>query len=194
MTSGSRVLRLWFVCFVLALLSPSRAPASGGELFAQSFDAPSPAEVAATIRAGCERCAWGDVGREAAALRVSLDGRYVEHLILARGAAVADYHVTIGAVERGRHRLAIDLDPALSAREIGRTTVSRVDVTLLDRSREEFLAQSMAPVLHARPNTVGKFTDLFQRLLNTRANIQRGEHNQVGRDSGDNLFKLHPAP
>src|SRR5437899_2512447 len=31
---------------------------------------------------------------------------------------------------------------------------------MLARSDEAFLAQSMAPILHARPNTVGRFTDL----------------------------------
>src|SRR5204863_5619651 len=39
--------------------------------------------------------------------------------------------------------------------------IDRVDVALLTREKgDDFVAQSMAPILHARPNTVGKFTDV----------------------------------
>jgi hypothetical protein len=93
-------------------------------------------------------------------LRLLVDGRYSQHLALARGDAEADYHVMLGSVDPGRHELSIELDAALSAHDLGPTTVSRVDVSLVDRTSDEFTALSMAPILHARPNTVGRFTDL----------------------------------
>src|SRR5439155_18351899 len=61
----------------------------------------------------------------------------------------------------GRHRLAVDLDSRLTAVRAGPPNVTTVDVSIADDpSRDDFLAQSMAPILYARPNTVGLFTDL----------------------------------
>jgi hypothetical protein len=49
----------------------------------------------------------------------------------------------------------------LSAAGAGPATIDRVEIRMLVRSMGDvWLAQSMAPILHARPNTVGKFTDV----------------------------------
>src|SRR5204863_2438779 len=39
-------------------------------------------------------------------------------------------------------------------------TMAVDEVTVLVDGSDELVAQSMAPILHARPNTVGRFTDL----------------------------------
>src|SRR5213592_143282 len=71
-------------------------------VFETSFDVAAPGEVVALIHAGgCLRCSWGAAGREAAALRVSVDGRYSQHLMLARGADFVEYPVTLGALGPG---------------------------------------------------------------------------------------------
>ena len=130
-------------------------------LFERTFELAAPGEVVAIVHAGCSRCSWGAMGREAAALRLTVDDRYSQHLLLARGDAIADYPVTLGAFAPGRHRLAVDLDSRLTAVHAGPPNVTTVDVSIADDpSRDDFLAQSMAPLLYARPNTVGRFTDL----------------------------------
>ncbi len=145
---------------ILALVSWLFA-ASATDTFRQEFIVTAPSEAVATVRARCARCAWGESGREAAALRISVDGKYSQHVLLARGDAVSEYPVTLGAFAPGRHTLAIDRDPALSAKGAGPATIERVDITILSRDgSDDWIAQSMAPILHARPNTVGKFTDL----------------------------------
>jgi hypothetical protein len=145
---------------ILALVSWLFA-ASATDTFRQEFTVTAPSEVVATVRAGCDRCAWGERGREAAALRISVDGRYSQHLLLARGQAVGDYPVTLGAFAAGRHMLTIDRDQVLSAKGAGPATIDRVDVKVIAQAAsDESKAQSMAPILHARPDTVGKFTDL----------------------------------
>src|SRR5437867_1292851 len=83
----------------------------------------SPSEVAVTVRAGCTGCAWGDAGREAAALRLLVDGKYSQHVLLYRGEAPADYRVSLGTLAPGRHRLTIERDPSLSARGAGRVSI-----------------------------------------------------------------------
>ena len=134
--------------------------APGVDAYSQPFDAAAAGEAVAVVRAGCARCAWGETGREAAALTLSVDGKYSQHLLLARGETAADYPVTLGAVSAGRHTLTIERDVALSAKSAGPASIDVVNVTVVPPASEEFMAQSMAPILHARPNTVGKFTDL----------------------------------
>jgi hypothetical protein len=142
----------------LALAVASAAPVA--DAFERTFDVAEPGEVVAIVRAGCGRCAWGDPGREAAALRIIVDGKYSQHLLLARGETAADYRVTLGALPAGRHRLSVRRDPALSAKGAGPATIAVDTVTVMAGGGDEAVAQSMAPILHARPNTVGKFTDL----------------------------------
>src|SRR6188508_1127444 len=59
----------------------------------QTFTVPAAGEAVAVIHASCERCDWGVEGREAAAVRILVDGKYSQHLLLTRGAQDADYHV-----------------------------------------------------------------------------------------------------
>ena len=128
--------------------------------YAQPFEVATAGEAVAVVQAGCARCSWGEAGREAAALKLSIDGKYSQHLVLARGESVADYRVTLGAVAPGRHTLTIERDTSLSAKSAGPASIAAVTITVVPRTSEEFTAQSMAPILHARPNTVGAFTDL----------------------------------
>src|SRR5436190_4075022 len=142
---------------VTALIS--MAPAARDH-YGRGFVAAAAGEAIATVRAGCAGCAWGQTGREAAALRVFVDGRYSQHLLLSRGETVADYRITLGAVAPGRHRLTIDRDPTMSAVGAGSAAIDVPDVSILSRGSDDFSAQSMAPIPYARPNTVGRFTDL----------------------------------
>ena len=129
-------------------------------VFERTFELAAPSEVVATVHAGCSRCSWGAMGREAVALRLAVDSRYSQHVLLARGKGLADYAVTLGALDPGRHRLTVELDSTLSAAHAFPPTVTGVELRIVDRAEAAYLAQSMAPILHARPNTIGKFTDL----------------------------------
>jgi hypothetical protein len=141
----------------LAILAAAAAPAV--DHYEQTFELATGGEVVATVRAGCAGCAWGEPGREAAALRLSVDGAYSQHLLLARGEAAAEYRITLGTIAAGSHRLSIDRDAALSAKQAGIATIAVDDIHAV-ADRDAALAQSMAPILYARANTVGKFTDL----------------------------------
>ena len=138
-----------------------RAPAPRTDRFTRAFSVDRPSEVLAVIHAGCARCDWGETGREAVALRLSVDGTYSQHLFLSRGAAPVDYRVRLGTLAPGRHELRVERDAELSAKGAGPATI---DVTAVDAlaqgTSDDFTAQSMAPILYARPNTVGAFTDL----------------------------------
>ena len=143
---------------LLALVVAAAQPAR--DTLSQPFEAATDGEATAVVYAGCARCAWGEKDREAAALRISLDGGYSQHLLLARGAGPNEYRITLGRVTKGPHTLSLERDPALSAKNAGVAEISAVTVDVVAGDGDDFLARSMAPILHARPNTVGKFTDL----------------------------------
>jgi hypothetical protein len=141
---------------VLAAVQPGMAP----PLADQTFRVPAAGEGVAVIHASCGRCDWGVEGREAAALKISIDGTYSQHLLLARGSDDADYHVSLGPMAVGDHKLRVEVDPKLSSPQAGPAAISKVDIVVITPAGDDFVAQSMAPVLYARPNTVGRFTDL----------------------------------
>ena len=143
----------------LAVLSASSAAVSAAPTQV-TFAAKDAGEAIATITASCEKCDWGVEGREAATLRVSLDGKYSQHLVLVRGDNRADYRITLGPVVAGPHNLSIETDDTLSAKGIGAVAVRGIRTEVMPVRTDEQIAQSMAPILYARPNTVGKFTDV----------------------------------
>ena len=151
--------------FVLLLLASfTQGPAASGAdtapLAYRVFEAKQAGEAIAVVRATCERCDWGVEGREAAVLRISFDGRYSQHVMLARGSGTWEYQLTLGAVSPGTHRLFVHLDAALSARDAGKVTVAGLSTHVVPPGSDEHLAQAMAPFVYARPDTVGKFTDV----------------------------------
>jgi len=137
-------------------------PAQTGDRIGRDFVAAEAGEAFVAVRASCGGCDWGEAGREAAVLRVSLDGTYSQHLVLARGDALAEYRLALGPVAKGRHVLIFDRDKALSAPRSGAVTVDlpRTGVTIVGAGSAEHVALSMTPIVYARPNTVGKFTDI----------------------------------
>jgi hypothetical protein len=160
-----RVLRLVVVTVVTAgVLVPgslAAAHATGpAALRVQTFTAVAAGEATATLRARCARCSWDAAGREAVVLTLSLDGRYSQHLVLVRGQHDAEYRVALGPVAAGEHRLAVGVDAALSAPGAGAAFVSHVDVHVARGGSDEEIALAFAPILHARANTVGRFTDV----------------------------------
>ena len=146
---------------ILALLLAAQVPSTTETPLAyRVFDVTQAGEAIAVVRASCERCDWGVEGREAAALRVSFDGRYSQHVMLARGSGSWEYQITLGPVTPGTHRLFVHLDPSLSARDTGKVSVASLSTHVMPTGSDEYLAQAMAPFVYARPNTVGRFTDV----------------------------------
>lgn len=126
----------------------------------QTFTAPSAGEAIATISAGCARCDWGASGREAAALRLSLDGAYSQHVLLTRGETPAEYRVMLGPVASGAHELRLERDSTRSAAGVGEVTVASIDVRVVPPGAPDFDWLSKAPFLYARPGTVERFSDV----------------------------------
>ena len=74
----------------------------------------------------------------------------------------ATYPIALGPVAKGHHTLSIERDAALSAANTAVTAIDVSDIGLFpaDASGEVSRILSMAPIVYARSNTVGKFTDV----------------------------------
>jgi len=154
------MIAVWLAALVTWLLAWA-APAPQTDRYGREFVAAAPGDAIAVVVAGCAGCDWGETGREAAALRVTVDGKYSQHILLARGEAASEYRVSLGTLPAGRHRLTLERDAALSAAGAGPATIDVQDVLMRPHDgSDEAVATSLAPILYARPNTVGKFTDL----------------------------------
>ena len=135
--------------------------ASASEPFTYSFGVAAPAEIIATVTARCDQCDWSVEGREAVVLTLTLDGRSLRHLPLVRTGR-AEYRVLMGEVPPGPHALAIDEAAGLTARSLrgGKAVVERVSIEQVTESSPEYRAIVYAPILFARPDSVGRFTDV----------------------------------
>jgi hypothetical protein len=116
-------------------------------------------EAVATIAAGCAHCDWSAEGREAVLLRVTVDGKYSQHVALTRGEAVGEYRIVLGPVSAGEHHVEISRDGALSAVQAGAVTYGALKVDVIPPREREYAWLSRAPILRARPGTVEKFSD-----------------------------------
>ena len=151
--------RLWFLIVVLALWPAASARA---EIAQTTFETSVGAEAIATVSATCDLCAWDVAGREAVVLSLALDGHYSQHLTVVRSGR-AEYRVMLGRVEPGRHTLAVEEDSGLTASELrgrARVSVGSISITLIDANARDYTALSLAPILYARADTVGRFTDV----------------------------------
>jgi hypothetical protein len=127
-------------------------------LHSTGFSLEVPAEGVAEVRLRCARCDWGRPGREAAVLRLSLDGAYSQHLVAARGDGA--YRVALGALAAGAHRVDVHLEPGLSCRGVGAVSVDAVAVEAVRPGDAGYDGLARAPVVHLRPDTLRRFTDL----------------------------------
>jgi hypothetical protein len=148
------------IAVVIVLLA---APAPAAESVAGvTFGTDVRAEALATFTVSCDACAWGVVGREAVVLSLALDGRYIQHLPLVRTGR-AEYQVMLGRVEPGTHSVSITHDPQLTARELrggAQAVVYTVDISLINATSRDYTAISLSPIVYARPDTVGAYTDV----------------------------------
>jgi hypothetical protein len=141
----------------LALLLSARLSDTVSE---EAFTLQQPAEVMATITAGCSGCSWGAKGREAAILVLEVDGRYSQHLALLRGEKEADYAVLLGPLAAGSHRLQARRDDRWSAKGAGDVRVESISFRPSAAGDADYEALARAPFVYARPGTLKRFSDL----------------------------------
>jgi hypothetical protein len=154
--------RRGYLFFLLLFLwiGSTTAPILAQPLWEKSFEIQAEAEVLLTVTAASPRASWVVEGREAAAIRLYVDGRYHQDLLLHGGEADFAYQLLLGRQQPGQHTLRLEHHLPLSARGTERPTVRDVQFELRTRNDPDFLPLAYAPILYARPDTIGRFSDL----------------------------------
>jgi hypothetical protein len=140
------------------LMTPSVISAQ--TLLEKRFTAPSESEALLDLTASAPGTSWRERGAEAAVVTIYIDGQYHQNVILFAGARELNYQLMLGRVGPGEHNLRVDFNRKQSATKAMGVKIGDAKVTTIDRNHPEFQAVARAPIIYARPDTVGKFSDI----------------------------------
>ena len=143
------------VILACAIACAVPAQAAAAPAAKTSFNTKRAGEALLTLRASAPGTDWGREGSESAVVRVELDGRYNQDVVLFEGARAFDYAVSLGPVTRGHHTVTASFDRAKSP-----AGARGADVTALRPSlAADSLAQRYAPIVYGRdlPEIAGAY-------------------------------------
>lgn len=158
MNTIKKVLSTFF--FVMALLTTNNFFASAQTLLEKKFTAAAESEAMLDLTVSSPGTSWEKSGSEAATASIFVDGRKHQDVILFAGAKQFTYRLLLGRVYAGEHNLRVEFNRQQSAANAATINIADAKITLLDRAHPEFQAIAHAPILFARPNTIGKFSDV----------------------------------
>ena len=122
------------------------------------FNMPSDTEAIAELTLSSPAASWDKAGAEGAVATLSLDGQYNQDVLVVRGTEPSTFKVFLGPVSAGEHRLAVQRNAQYSAANAG-LQIANVRAYASTASGEEARALDHAPILFAREDTVGRFSD-----------------------------------
>lgn len=129
-------------------------------LLDKSFRVETEAEVLLDLRASAPHTSWAQAGSEAAVATVFVDGRYNQDIFLFAGARPFSYQVMLGRYQPGEHALRVDFNRKRSASKAISIELQDAKISFVDRASPEYQALQLAPIVYARPNTIGRFSDI----------------------------------
>ena len=130
-------------------------------LIEKSFKLETEGEAVLKLNASSPGANWAMKGSEAATITIEVDGKYNQDVILFGGAATVDYRVLLGRLSSGEHKLRVALNASLSAPNASKAVINSAAIApKIQGNTQEPLAYAHAPILYARPDTVGKFSDV----------------------------------
>lgn len=144
-------LTLWLICLLPSLQAQSTAS------FPFRLDAA--AEVVAEMDLSAPGADWGREGREGVLLNVSVGDGTKQHVMIFSGAVRHRYRALLGELPPGEHVLKLERHLDYSARGV-QMQVHGVTFRQYKPSDPEYAVIANAPILFARANTIGKFTDI----------------------------------
>lgn len=123
------------------------------------FQLDAPAEVVAEIDITAPGADWGRAGRESVLANLTLDDAKKLNVMVFAGGDKHRYRVWLGSLEPGAHSLKIERHPEHSARGIN-LQAGGVTYRQYKPSDPDYAVIANAPAIYARPNTLGKFSDI----------------------------------
>jgi hypothetical protein len=146
--------------FAITLILIGPHGASAQKLVEKPFHIETEAEVLLDLTAAAPHTSWGVKENEAAVATVFVDGGYHQDIILFAGERFFTYPVLLGHMKPGDHTLRIEFNRKQSARKAATIEIRDAKISTADRSNPEYQALSLAPFIYARPNTIGRFSDI----------------------------------
>ena len=130
-------------------------------LIEKTFKFESEAEAVLKLNASSPGANWAVKGSEAATVTLEIDGKYNQDIILFSGAENFDYRVLPGRLSAGEHQFRVVLNASQSAPNASKAVINAAAIApKIQGKTPEPLAFAHAPILYARPDTVGKFSDV----------------------------------
>ena len=115
---------------------------------------PKAGEVAIELDLSSPGSSWAKQGREAAVADVAVDRGVVQHVMIFDGERRHSYRLWLGSLSAGRHKITVTRNALHSA---AGSNLSVHGIRIIDVANDVL---AHAPVLYARKNTIGKFTDV----------------------------------
>jgi hypothetical protein len=153
-------LGLYAMLLAIGFLLVAPSAISAQTLLEKKFSASAKSEALLDLTASAPGTSWRERGAEAAVATIYVDGQYHQDVILFAGAREFTYQLMLGRVGPGEHSLRVDFNRKQSAAKAMSVKIGDAKITTIDRSHPEFQAISRAPILYARPDTIGKFSDI----------------------------------
>jgi hypothetical protein len=136
------------------------ATISAQTLLEKKFNASGESEALLDLTASAPGTSWRERGAEAAVATIYVDGQYHQDVILFAGARDFTYQLALGRVGPGEHSLRVEFNRKQSSAKSTNIKIVEAKVTTIDRKHPEFQAIARAPIIYARPDTIGKFSDI----------------------------------
>jgi hypothetical protein len=125
------------------------------------FQVKQPAEITAELSLSAPDCDWAVPGKEAAVADVYLDGKAQQNVFVFGSASPGIYHIFLGRLSPGQHDLRIERNAQYSAPACNVVAkYDRFQVHEIPPGHAAYAMLANAPILYARKNTIGKFSDI----------------------------------
>ena len=147
-------------CATAILFYATSIIASGQHLLEKKFNVTVESEALLDLVASAPGTSWVEKGSEAAVATIFVDDRYNQDVILFAGATRFSYRVMLGRMSTGEHALRVEFNRKQSAAKASTIKIEDTKIKLIDRTHPEFRAIAFAPILYARPDTIGRFSDV----------------------------------
>jgi hypothetical protein len=138
------------------------------------FSTTQRAEVVAVLEMSSPGADWATRGSEAAVVDLSVDGKENQQVILFAGAARYEYRLALGLLAPGEHEVTVQRNAKFSAAG-AQFEAHRLRIEEIAAGHPEQDVYAAAPVLFARLNTLGKFSDIPLLLYCERLKDTTGE-------------------